>query len=158
FHHDNSHTGRSPIVGAQSPNVVWRSWAGGIGCIYCTDAGSPAIGPDGTIYVGGGSQLQAVLNALSRQGSLIWSRPTGSEMPAAPAVASDGTIYFQGAPAGCTSCEYYLNALTPSGAVEWAYFTGILGTSSPTVASDGTIYVGESYSNPYAVYGYITAL
>ncbi|MEM2089043.1 MAG: PQQ-binding-like beta-propeller repeat protein, partial [Thermoproteota archaeon] len=46
FMHDLQHTGRSPYLGAQTNNTRWRFQTGG------WIVSSPAIGYDGTIYVG----------------------------------------------------------------------------------------------------------
>lgn len=46
FHHALQHTGRSPYVGPQLPEEKWSFMTGD--WVYS----SPAIGADGTIYVG----------------------------------------------------------------------------------------------------------
>ena len=48
FHHDLKHTGRSPYLGAQTNTVKWSYLTGDY--VYS----SPAIGSDGTVYVGSG--------------------------------------------------------------------------------------------------------
>ncbi|MCF3652248.1 S8 family serine peptidase [Synoicihabitans lomoniglobus] len=92
----------------------------------------PAIGPDGTIYVG---SQDAFFYALNPDGTLKWRVATdGYADSNAAAVAPDGTIHF----GTYTGIAYALN---PDGSERW---TSNLGESSyfsaPAVAADGTVY------------------
>src|SRR5258705_7673231 len=69
---------------------------------------SPAVAPDGTIYLGTAGQLCAITNA----GSNKWTFPAGPG--GLPAIGADGTIYF-GAAAG----TFY--ALNPDGSQKWSF-------------------------------------
>ena len=55
---------------------------------------SPALGPDGTIYIGTATALYAITNA----GSNRWSFPVGFSSGGgpigSPSIGTDGTIYF----------------------------------------------------------------
>jgi hypothetical protein len=51
---------------------------------------SPAIGADGTIYVG---SLDNSLYAINPNGSLKWSYTTGGAVYSSPAIGPDGTVY-----------------------------------------------------------------
>ena len=52
---------------------------------------SPAVGKDGTIYIGSaGGSLYAV-NSIGRE---TWAFPTGGEVYSSAAIGKDGTIYF----------------------------------------------------------------
>jgi outer membrane protein assembly factor BamB len=51
---------------------------------------SPAIGADGTVYVGSADNNLYVVNP---DGSQKWKFPTGDDVYSSPAVGSDGTIY-----------------------------------------------------------------
>jgi outer membrane protein assembly factor BamB len=51
---------------------------------------SPAIGSDGTIYVG---SFDHNLYAINADGSLKWKFETGGTVKFSPAIGSDGTIY-----------------------------------------------------------------
>jgi hypothetical protein len=51
---------------------------------------SPAIGSDGTVYVG---SSDSCLYALTPSGQLKWRYKTGDEVYSSPAVGSDGTVY-----------------------------------------------------------------
>ncbi len=94
---------------------------------------SPAIGPDGTIYIGADN---GVAYAIDRKGVAKWKVPlSGDFIESSAAVSSDGTVYF-----GCGSAQLF--ALSPDGACKWTFNqeTGI--SASPALAQDGTIYVG----------------
>jgi sugar lactone lactonase YvrE len=51
---------------------------------------SPALGADGTIYVGSGVWK---LSALKPDGTQKWVFPTGGLVFSSPAIGADGTIY-----------------------------------------------------------------
>ena len=101
---------------------------------------SPAIGSDGTIYVGSGDSY---LYAIKPDGSLKWKYKTDYQISSSPAIGSDGTIYVG-------SYDNYLYAINPDGSLKWKYKTGGGISSSPAIDSDGTIYVG-SYKYLYAI-------
>jgi len=52
---------------------------------------SPAIGMDGTIYIGSDDRN---LYALNSDGSLKWKYKTSDRIFSSPAIGSDGTIYI----------------------------------------------------------------
>ena len=133
YRHDLQRTGRSSLNGPTQPIVKWEYTVGGF------DSSAPAMGADGTIYVG----LGTYLFALSPTGSSIWSFPTGGVVRA-PLVAEDGTIYV-----GSTDGKLY--AINPNGTQKWAYATGGWIGDSPALASDGTIYIGSSDTFFYAI-------
>ncbi len=152
--------------------------------IYSTGGGiysSPAIGADGTIYVG---SRDGRLYALTADGILKWSFETGDAIDASPSIAADGTIYVGSGdfrfyaingdgtvkwsyptgdrirssaaigPDGAIyvgSGDYKLHAINPNGTFRWSFPTGRGIYSSPAIAFDGTIYVGSSDSKLYAV-------
>lgn len=100
----------------------------------------PALGTDGTLYLGTSDGLIAI----SSTGSLKWSYSTGGEVRSSPAIGSEGTIYF-----GCN--DYHLYAVKPDGSLKWKKQTQGEIYSSPSIALDGTIYFGSADSNLYAV-------
>jgi outer membrane protein assembly factor BamB len=67
-----------------SARLGWSFKTGGV-----VDS-SPAIGLDGTIYVGSWDDK---LYAINPDGSLKWSFKTGYLVDSSPAIGSDGTIY-----------------------------------------------------------------
>ena len=102
---------------------------------------SPAIGNDGTIYVGSFDQK---LWAIDSNGLPRWQFRTGSEIKSSPAIGADGTIYF-----GCRDRRFY--AVSLEGKLKWAFLTGAWVDSSPALGRDGTIYFGSWDKNFYAL-------
>ncbi|MGN6643816.1 MAG: outer membrane protein assembly factor BamB family protein [Verrucomicrobiota bacterium] len=93
----------------------------------------PAIGDDGTVYLGG---FDEKLLAVNTQGELKWSFKTDAEIRSPPAIGSDGTLYF-----GCRDRNLY--AVTAEGKKRWSFSVQGWIDSSPALASDGTIYFGS---------------
>jgi|GEM_PF-1578532 FOG: WD40-like repeat len=115
---------------------------------------SPAIGTDGTIYVGSNDgRLYALdAHASSEADRVKWSYETGGRIVSAPAIGADGIIY-----AG--SYDGTLYALNPNAAgdadrVKWRFDTGDWIASSPAIGADGTIYVGSYDGKLYALDSY----
>ena len=122
--------------------------------IEASNYSSPAIAPDGTIYVG--SQDNYVY-AVNPDGTLKWRFLTGGVVRSSPAIAPDGTIYVG-------SYDNRLYALNPDGSVKWSYLTDGNVPSSPAIAADGTIIFGSSDNHIYALnpdstlrWSYVTA-
>jgi outer membrane protein assembly factor BamB len=91
----------------------------------------PAIGEDGTIYIGSNDNY---LYALNPDGTLKWKFKTGKAVGGSASIADDGTVYAHGT-------WDYLYALYPNnGTVKWKYT--ILCNSNPSIDSDGIIYTG----------------
>ncbi len=106
-------------------------------------ASSPAVAPDGTLYIG---TQDKYLYALTPTGALKWRFLTGDWVDSTPAVAADGTVYFG-------SWDGKLYALTPAGTKKWDFSTGAGSYiySSPALGTDGTIYFGAGDGNLYAL-------
>jgi len=132
FHHDLQHTGRSQYNGPGRPALKWSYSTG-------DDASSPAIGADGTLYVGLGDRLYA----FNPDGTVKWSYPAGGYVKS-PLVAADGTIY-----AGADDGKLY--AINPNGSLQWVYTTGSWISASPALGPDGTIHIGSSDGKFYAI-------
>ena len=106
---------------------------------------SPAIGPDGTIYIG--CQDRNVY-AVNPDGSEKWAFATGAAVQSSPAISPDGSTIYVG------SWDDKLYAITAAtGQAAWTTPFGAPGQfrSSPAIGSDGTIYVGCVDHNVYAV-------
>jgi outer membrane protein assembly factor BamB len=102
---------------------------------------SPAVGSDGTIYLGTFNQK---LWAVDSNGVSRWQFKTGSEIKSSPAIGGDGTIYF-----GCRDRKFY--AVSPKGKKKWEFATGAWVDSSPALGRDGTIYFGSWDKHFYAL-------
>jgi len=102
---------------------------------------SPAIGADGTIYVGWEAR---VLYAINPDGTLKWAFQTGGYIYSSPAIGADGTIYV-----GCEAGALY--AINPDGTLKWAFQTGGYIYSSPAIGTDGTIYAASGSGKFYAI-------
>ena len=127
FRHDPQRTGRSRFSGPEAPIERWRFVAGG------QVRSSPAIGADGTIYVGSDDNR---LYAISRHGSLKWSFLTGGPVESSAAVGDDGTIYIG-------SLDGNVYAIGPNGTESWTFPTGSGISSSPVIGPGGIIYINS---------------
>lgn len=104
---------------------------------------SPAIGHDGTIYVGS-YYSDSSLYALNSKGSIKWRYTTGGGIYSSPTVDTNGVIYF-----GSTDANMY--AVYPSGTVIWSYYMYSSIKSSPALDSLGRIYIGTTGGILYAM-------
>ncbi|MEW6156080.1 MAG: PQQ-binding-like beta-propeller repeat protein [Verrucomicrobiota bacterium] len=107
--------------------------------------GSPVIALDGSILLGTVDGLKA----YRADGSLKWEYATERivlHVSNLPAVAADGTIYFQGHDAR-------FHALTANGTPKWTLpiDPGLYGGGHPAIAQDGTIYIGTAYGKLFAI-------
>ena len=69
----------------KSGTVLWELITGG------PVSSSPAIGSDGTIYVGSNARKLYAINGKS--GVKLWEFETGDWVWSSPAIGSDGTVY-----------------------------------------------------------------
>jgi outer membrane protein assembly factor BamB len=93
---------------------------------------SPAIGSDGTVYVGADNFHVYALNHAN--GAIKWVEPTRDEVKSSPAVASDGTIYI-----GSNDGSLYV--FNPDGTLNTRYDKDAGSVnSSPSIGTDGTVY------------------
>jgi len=144
---------------------------------------SPAMAPDGTVYVGSDD---GCLYAISSHGTQKWRFKTGGSIISSPAIGPDGTVYvgsgdgrlyainhdgtlkwaYQTADAVhsspvlgrdgiiyVASWDHHVYALSPDGLLRWVFETGNSIFSTPAIGPDGTIYVGSSDGNLYAIRG-----
>src|SRR5690349_19708317 len=81
---DARHTGRrAGPAPAKAPKELWTYAASDV------LAGSPTVGPDGTIYI---TSHDGHLYAIGTDGAVKWKVKTGDRSWSTPAVATDGTI------------------------------------------------------------------
>lgn len=103
---------------------------------------SPAIGTDGTIYVGCDDEY---LYAINADGTYKWKyKATSDFSSASPAIGTDGTIYIG-------NYDDHLYAVNADGTLKWKYDTGNNIYSSPAIGNDGTIYIGTDKNYIYAI-------
>jgi outer membrane protein assembly factor BamB len=98
---------------------------------------SPALGPDGTIYIGSYAQL-STLYAVQPDGTLKWSVGVATGSGEAPAVGNDGTVYVAAGP---------LYAFAPDGTNLWSLGGGSAFDGTPIIGKDSTIYVAGYLSH-----------
>jgi outer membrane protein assembly factor BamB len=114
---------------------------------------SPAIGADGTIYVGGREMSVDIatreehgdrnslgfLYAINPNGTLKWKFATGTkaDFSSSPMIGGDGAIYF-----GSGGGNLY--AINQDGKLRWKCAVGHMRLFSPAIGSDGTIYVDSN--------------
>ena len=103
---------------------------------------SPAIGADGTIYLGDRENNLTAFDPVD--GSRKWTYNHGfqGDIWTSPAIGPDGAIYF----AHDQSLDGYgvVTALNPGGSLRWKYRIGtFLQHSSPAIDKRGIIYIGD---------------
>ncbi len=117
--------------------------------LFSSDVGNsaPAIGSDGTVYLGNVDGLYALDGTT---GAIKWtykpSQDTGAnaDVDTAPAIGGDGTIFF-----GTAGGNFY--AVTPTGTERFHYTTGGRISSSPAIGPDGTVFFVSDDGQLYAV-------
>ena len=135
FHHDPAHTGWSSFNGPNLPGKAWEFLTGD------TVYSSPAVGLDGTVYVG---SVDKKLYAFNPDGSEKWEFTTGNLIKSSPAIGTDGTVYVG-------SYDKKLYAFNTDGSKKWEFLTGNAVSSSPVIGTGGTIYVGSLDNKLYAI-------
>jgi outer membrane protein assembly factor BamB len=105
----------------------------------------PAIGDDGTIYVG--TFQGSGLHAINPDGTKKWRIGLGGSIASSPAIGEDGIIYV-----GTLSSGNSIVAVNPNGTIKWQYKTGYHVTSDPVIDDDGIIYCGSADTYIYALY------
>jgi outer membrane protein assembly factor BamB len=108
---------------------------------YRSGITSPAVGPDGTLYVGHCDGLFAL---DPKTGKFKWGVGM-AEVVSSPAVGRDGTVYVG-------SMDGNLYAISPAGAVKWQVKTKGQLNSSPAIGADGTVYAMSDDGYLYAVH------
>jgi outer membrane protein assembly factor BamB len=136
FRQNLNHTGQSPYDTSMNNGKLKWSFLTGDRVVS-----SPAIGFDGTIYVG---SYDNKFYAINPDGTEKWYFTTDSEVFSSPTIDSYGTIYVG-------SHDNKLYAINPDGTEKWNFITSDMVYSSPTIGSDGTIYVGSHDHTLYAI-------
>ena len=136
FRHNLNHSGLSPHdTSGNQGDLRWSFMTGR----HVTS--SPAIGSNGTIYVG---STDYNLYAINPDGTRKWNFNTTLWVFSSPAIGSDGTIYIG-------SDAYGLHAINPDGTEKWCFNTSRPFSSSPAIGSDGIIYAASLDGALYAI-------
>jgi outer membrane protein assembly factor BamB len=115
-------------------------WKFSPGATHC--ASNPAVGFDGTVYVG--CQDDALYAIDPQSGTKRWEFRTGDDVDGSPLITGDGTVWFG-------SDDHKLYAVGPGGALRFAVSTGGGIRSSPAEGPGGVVYVGSLDGNLYAI-------
>ena len=141
FHTLGGNTGYRPIpsvgpggrIYVVAPNEELRCLNPVNGSIIWSYTGSfnaweaPAIGPDTTIYLGGGNLIYAIKN-----GNLKWTKDIGTQATISPIIDGAGTIY--------SMISAGMIAINPDGTTKWTYNTGQAVYAQLSMDTDGNIY------------------
>jgi outer membrane protein assembly factor BamB len=102
---------------------------------------SPAVGDDGTIYIGSGMYAgdKGILYAIGADGALKWSYQ-GQSCLYSPVIGKEGSIFVQ---------DFYntVYAVASDGTQKWVYhdypvfYPTNVGQRNPAVGADGTVYI-----------------
>jgi hypothetical protein len=121
-------------------DTKWEFWAG-----HGALNSSPAIGADGTLYVGSDDGNLYALDGTV--GAPKWAFLTGDSVYSSPAIGADGTVYVG-------SLDGSLYALDGStGLKRWEFATGDSVYCSPALGVDGSVYIGSRDKKIYALDG-----
>ncbi len=104
--------------------------------------GSPAVGDDGTIYVGA---LTGYFYAINPDGTQKWKFPEGQPGGAyawSPAIGPNGLIY--------AGAGHFLFAFDANGAEVHYDAADCLFLGAPAIEDDGTVYIGSNTSKLFA--------
>ncbi|MHB1343246.1 MAG: SMP-30/gluconolactonase/LRE family protein [Thermoleophilia bacterium] len=99
---------------------------------------SPAIAPDGTIYIMGAHPSgfltpdAGTLYAIDPDGNELWRYRFRGLVQSGPSVSADGTVYF--------SCAAVVYAVNPDGTERWRLATSHEVDSKPAIDAQGTLY------------------
>ncbi|HUL35032.1 MAG TPA: PQQ-binding-like beta-propeller repeat protein [Candidatus Eisenbacteria bacterium] len=121
-----------PAEASKGPHVKWSVRSAGTGVSH------PAIGPDGTIYIGTSVGVQA----FSPSGSELWRVRFAA--PGTPVISSDGTLYFE-------SSYGFVLGVSSAGQLVWQPKLGLSGFHAPpAIAPDASLYYVNTASDIYA--------
>jgi outer membrane protein assembly factor BamB len=110
-----------------------RRWTITIGT---SSYGSPAVGPNGAIYVTADDSLYALRDDGSKA-SDAWKFATRGAIEVSASVAADGTIVVG-------TNDAYEYGVSPQGKVVWKYPRKVFSYSTPAVPSNGLAYFGDN--------------
>ncbi|MBN2549912.1 MAG: PQQ-binding-like beta-propeller repeat protein [Anaerolineales bacterium] len=156
-------SGGAASTPAIAPNGVfyaslWNGWLLPFSPADCSDepgfdlgiaaTGSPAIGSDGTIYIGNnGGRMYAINPDMSERWHFDTLHGAPANINSSPAVGADGSLYFG-------SWDHRVYALNSDGSLKWQFDTGGPVDSSPALDPSVVYVVGGIAPNAtlYAIY------
>jgi len=121
-----------------------------------TEVQSPAVGSDGTIYIGTGLNYTGpaadAMYAIRPDGTLKWKRNLGRPVHSSVALDRDDNLYFLAGNASNDPMDAVVISLDSSGNLRWT--SEAIGWQvpvpnagfTPAIASDGTVYACGRYS------------
>ncbi|MCX6356187.1 MAG: PQQ-binding-like beta-propeller repeat protein [Candidatus Aureabacteria bacterium] len=118
-----------------SRSLTWSYLTGG------TLQSSPAIAPDGGVYIG---SYDNNIYALNSTGTFRWSYLTTDNVYSSPAIDIYGMAYVG-------SEDNNLYAIGSTGTLSWSYAAGGDIDSSAAIGVDGRVYVGAKDTRMYAL-------
>jgi outer membrane protein assembly factor BamB len=119
-----AHTGQASYPGPVTGRVKWSFPT------YHRILSTPAVGSDGTIYVGSGDRR---FYAVSPTGGQKWAFVAWGMIDSSPAVSSTGTVYF-------SAGDSLFYAVDRQGKEAWIYLTKYPNSSSPLLGADNMVY------------------
>lgn len=102
---------------------------------------APAIGPDGTAYIGDEARRLLAIDAAGQQ---RFSFISGGPVRAAPALRADGSVIFG-------AYDGVLYALRADGSLAWSFATADSIQSAPLVDAEGAVVFGSRDNRVYAL-------
>lgn len=134
----HNNTGRASVAGPTIPKLDWRVRIGPM--VY----NGPAIGENGTIYVG---SFDDHLRAYQPDGTLLWSVKSENQgdIDSVPAIDADGNVYINSHTGG-------VYCYSPSGTLRWDFQPeGGFRVASVNVSPSGNVYAGSIDGGIYAL-------
>ncbi len=110
-----------------------RLWSTSVGK---ASFGSPAVGPDGTVYATADRNLVALADA-GNHAAVKWRFAAQSDIEVSASVAPDGTVIL-----GTNDAFEY--GISPAGTVAWRYPRKVFSYSTPAATADGLAYFGDN--------------
>ena len=104
-----------------------------------TNYSSPAIAPDGTIFVTDKENVYAI----NPTGKLKWKYPAGKQVNSEPVAGIDGSVY--------SVTSNTLLALKPNGELDWEFLLPAEATTRPSLADETTLLIACNNNHIYAI-------
>ncbi|MGH7269088.1 MAG: PQQ-binding-like beta-propeller repeat protein, partial [Polyangiaceae bacterium] len=137
-----SATGPATVVAIKSNGQ--NAWTFSLSCPFCNVAATPALGPDGNVYVGASDGHFYSID--SSTGHQRWVTTLGTNVESSAAIDASGTIYV-----GSASTGEFVALASTNGNRVFATTTGGPVESSAAISAFGTVFFGTDDSKIYSV-------